>query len=158
MNLLDSVILVLVAGSLLFLLVLVGRRSWISRQATRRDAAVAALRPAAIELIEDAGDPPPLRGLNAEVFAELLGGYSLVVRGEPRERIAAYFESTGAVDEQLASLGSRRAWRRATPPLPREDGAAARAVPARLGALAVKQRAWRAAAEGGPGGNGKEEG
>jgi hypothetical protein len=99
MDLLGFVILVLVAGSMLFLLTLVGRRSWIAYEAKRRDAAVTELRPAAIELIEDVADPPPLRGLDAEVFAELLGGYSLVVRGAPRERIAAYFESTGAVDE-----------------------------------------------------------
>jgi HEAT repeat protein len=146
MDALGSAVLVLVAGSMLFLLVLVGRRSWIGYRAGRRDAAVAALRPAAIELIEDAGDPPPLRGLDAEVFAELLGGYSLVVRGEPRERIAAYFESTGAVDEQLALLGSRRAWRRATAAFTLGDMGSPHAVPALLGALDDKRRAVRAAA------------
>lgn len=146
MELLGFVILVLVAGSMLFLLLLVGRRSWIAYEAKRRDAAVAALRPAAIELIEEVGDPPPLRGVDAEVFAELLGGYSLVVRGAPRQRIAAYFESTGAVEEQLALLRSRRAWRRATAAFTLGDMGSARAVPALLGALDDKRRAVRAAA------------
>ena len=146
MDLLGFVILFLVAGSMLFLLVLVGRRSWLAYRARRRGAAVAALRPAAIELIEDVADPPPLRGLDGEVFAELLGGYSLVVRGAPRQRIAAYFESTGAVDEQLELLGSRRAWRRATAAFALGDMGSAHAVPALLRALDDKRRAVRAAA------------
>jgi HEAT repeat protein len=146
MELLGYVILVLVAGAMLFLLLLVGRRSWIAYEAKRRDTAVAALRPAAIELIENVAEPPSLRGRDAEVFAELLGGYSLVVRGAPRERIAAYFESTGAVEEQLALLGSRRAWRRATAAFTLGDMGSARAVPPLLGALDDKRRAVRSAA------------
>jgi HEAT repeat protein len=145
MDLLGFVILALVAGSLLFLLLLVWRRSWLAYRARRRDAAVAALRPAAIELIEEVADPPALRGLDAAVFAELLGGYSLVLRGAPRERIAAYFESAGAVDEQLGLLRSRRAWRRATAAFSLGDMGSTRAVPALLGALDDKRRAVRAA-------------
>jgi HEAT repeat protein len=146
MGLLDLVILVLLAGAMLFLLVLVGRRSWLARRERRRDTVVQALRPAAIELVEDVADPPALRGFDAEVFAELLGGYAIVVKGAPRGRIAAYFESTGAVDEQLRLLESRRSWRRATAAFALGDMGSERAVPALLRALDDGNRDVRAAA------------
>ena len=146
MELLGLAILVLDVGALLFLLVLVGRRSWVAYREAQRDQAVPALRTAALELIEDGGDPPPLRGSDARVFAQLLEGYSQVVRGEPRGRIAAYFEATGGVDEQLALLRSRRAFRRATAAFTLGDMGSMRAVPALLAALDDRRRAVRAAA------------
>lgn len=138
--------LVLLEGALLFLLVLVGRRSWLAVRARKRRAAVEALRPAAIELVEDMGDPPPLRGFDAEVFAELLSGYAIAVRGVPRERIAAYFERTGAVDEQLRLLRSRRGWKRATAAFALGDMGSPLAVPALLDALDDRNADVRAAA------------
>jgi HEAT repeat protein len=138
--------LVLLAGSLGFLLVLVGRRSWLATRARRRNAAIQALRPAAIELVEDVGDPPPLRGFKAAVFAELLSGYALAVRGAPRERIAAYFERTGAVDEQLRLLRSRRGWKRASAAFALGDMGSRLAVPALLVALDDPDADVRAAA------------
>lgn len=138
--------LIMLVGSMAFLLVLVGRRSWLAAKGRRRTAAVQALRPAAIELVEDVGDPPALRGFQAEVFAELLSGYALAVRGSPRERIAAYFERTGAVDEQLRLLRNRRGWKRASAAFALGDMGSPRAVPALLEALDDRNGDVRAAA------------
>ena len=138
--------LVLLAGAMAFLLVLVARRSWLAARSRRRKAVVQVLRPAAIELVEDIGDPPALRGYQAEVFAELLSGYAIAVRGAPRERIAAYFERTGAVDEQLRLLHSRRGWKRATAAFALGDMGSPRAVPALLAALDDPNGDVRAAA------------
>ena len=149
---------VLVAASLVFLLLLVVRRTWLTSQARRREAAVKALRPAAIELVEDVGDPPILRGFEAEVFAELLSGYSIAVRGSPRERIAAYFERTGAVDEQLGLLRSARNWKRATAAFALGDMGSPRAVPALLDALHDKDADVRGAAARSLGRLGSDEG
>jgi len=145
-QLVQAGVVVLVVGSLLFLLALVARRTWLARRARKRQAAVQALRPAAIELVEDVGDPPHLRGYEAEVFAELLAGYSIAVRGTPRERIAAYFERTGAIEEQLKLLRSRRHWKRAAAAFALGDMGSARAVPALLEALDDKDADVRGAA------------
>jgi HEAT repeat protein len=68
-----------------------------------------------VELID--GDvpasPPSLGGTEAEVFAELLAEYSRQLRGAPRERIVAFFESSGMFDEQVRRLSHRRASHRA---------------------------------------------
>jgi HEAT repeat protein len=157
MGLVGVGLVVFVGAAMLFLLVLVARRSWLAYQGRRRAAAVVALRPAAIELVENVADPPALRGYEAEVFAELLGGYALAVRGAPRERIAAYFERTGAVDEQLRLLRSRHAWRRATAAFTLGDMGSTRAVAALLHALEDKRRAVRAAAARSLGRLGAEE-
>jgi HEAT repeats len=149
--------LIMLVGSMAFLLVLVGRRSWLAARARRRKAAVQALRPAAIELVEDVGDPPALRGFQAEVFAELLSGYAIAVRGAPRERIAAYFERTGAVEEQLCLLRSARAWKRATAAFALGDMGSPRAVPALLEALDDRNGDVRAAASRSLGRIGPEE-
>ena len=149
--------LIMLVGSMAFLLVLVGRRSWLAAQARRRTAAVQALRPAAIELVEDVGDPPVLHGFQAEVFAELLSGYAIAVRGAPRERIAAYFERAGAVDEQLRLLRSRRGWKRATAAFALGDMGSLRAVPALLEALDDRNGDVRAAASRSLGRIGPEE-
>jgi len=149
--------LVLFVGSLAFLLLLVGRRSWLAAKGRRRTAAVQELRPAAIELVEDVGDPPALRGFEAEVFAELLSGYALAVRGAPRERIAAYFERTGAVDEQLQLLRNRSGWKRAGAAFTLGDMCSPRAVPALLEALDDRNGDVRAAASRSLGRIGPEE-
>jgi HEAT repeat protein len=143
---LELVIVALVAATLVVLVVLVGRRSWVVHRTRRRDAIVRALRPAAVSLVEDVGEPPALRGYEAQVFAELLGGYALVVRGAPRGRIASYFERTGAVDEQLHLLTSRRAWKRATAAFALGDMGSERAVPDLLRALDDRSGDVRAAA------------
>ena len=64
----------------------------------------------------------------------------------PRERIAAYFERTGAVDEQLRLLRSRRGWKRATAAFALGDMGSPRAVPALLEALDDPSGDVRAAA------------
>jgi HEAT repeats len=135
------------AAALLLLLVFVARRSWHVRRQRRREAYVAAIRPVALGLIEGEGpEPPVLRGEEAETFAELLSTYGRVVSGDSRRRIVAYFESTGAVDEQHVRLTSRRAWRRATAAFALGDMGSERAVPWLLDALDDKNRDVRAAA------------
>ena len=139
---------VVFAGTLLLILVLVLRRTYMGRRARSRDRLVRRLRPVAIAFVEsdDPEPAPELRGREAEVFASLLGGYARLVRGPPWERIAAYFEASGAVDEQLGRLRSRRAWRRAAAAFTLGDMGARRAAPALLVALGDRVRDVRMAA------------
>ena len=140
--------LVLTAGSLLLLLVLVARRSYLAHRARTRDELVHRLRPLAIAFVEsdEPQTPPELRGLEAEIFANLLGTYARLLRGAAWERIAAYFEATGGVDEQLGRLHSRRAWRRATAAFTLGDMCSSRAAPDLLVALDDPAREVRMAA------------
>jgi HEAT repeats len=140
--------LVFVAGSLLLILVLVVRRSYLAYRARARGELVTRLRPVAIAFVEseDPEAAPELHGREAEVFASLLGGYARLLRGPAWERIAAYFEATGGVDEQLERLHSRRAWRRATAAFTLGDMCARRAAPELLVALGDRVRDVRMAA------------
>src|SRR5262245_9014548 len=140
--------LVLLAGSVLLVLALVVRRSFLAWQERRRDALVARLRAAALALVDgDAAKPPPeLRGAEQEVFAALLNGYARRLSGDARARIADYFETSGGVDEQLTRLGSRRAWRRATAAFALGDMCSSRASPDLLRALGDRRREVRMAA------------
>jgi HEAT repeat protein len=140
--------LALAAASALFILVLVLRRTWLSRRRRAREALAERLRPRAVALVESDGDedPPELRGAEAEVFAELLSGYSRLLRGEPRERIARYFEASGAVAEQIRMLRSRRTWRRATAAFVLGDMGSPRADPELVRMLDDRAREVRMAA------------
>ena len=128
---------VLLVASLLLILVLVVRR-WRVTSAHRRDERLTReLRPAAIELIEsDGADPPAGLGHDEKaVFAGLLAGYGRQLRGLSRERIVAYFESSGAVTEQMARLERGRSWRRAAAAFALGDMGSTQAAPNLLRAL-----------------------
>lgn len=148
MRLLAYVGVVFLAGTLLLIVVLVARRSFLRRQAKVRGELVERLRPVAIAFV-DSQEPEPapeLHGRESEVFAELLGRYARSLRGAAWGRIAAYFEATGGVDEQLGRLHSRRAWRRATAAFTLGDMCARRVVPELVAALDDRVRDVRMAA------------
>jgi HEAT repeat protein len=134
--------------TLLFLVALVGRHSYLLRRERARNEIAERLRPVATSFVEaEEPEPPPeLRGEDAVVFADLLGGYARLLRGAPSERIAAYFEATGAVDEQLRALQDGRGWRRATAAFTLGEMGARRAAPALLAALDDRVRDVRMAA------------
>jgi HEAT repeat protein len=135
------------AGTLLFLVLLVARRSYIAHRERRRAGLVAQLRPGAIAFVGGGDDAvPEYHGAEAEVFAELLGNYTRLLRGDARSRIASYYESSGGVDEQLARLRSRWAWKRATAAFTLGDMSSKQAVPGLLAALDDKRRDVRMAA------------
>jgi hypothetical protein len=128
---------VLLVANLLLILMLVVRR-WRVTSAQRRDEKLTReLRPAAIELIEsDGADPPPGLGPDEKrVFADLLASYGRQLRGLSRERIVAYFESSGAVTEQVGRLERGRAWHRAAAAFALGDMGSTQAVPNLLRAL-----------------------
>ena len=137
----------LVGATVVFMLLLVARRWRVVREERRRDELVTRLRPAAVELLEadTPQAPPQLHGPEAHVFAQLLAGYARVLRGEPQDRIAAYFEGVGGVDAEIRHLRSRRTWRRATAAFTLGDMASRRAVPALLESLADRAREVRVA-------------
>jgi len=145
---LEVIGVVLLATSLVFIVVLTARRSYTGSRIRRRDRLTTELRPLAIAFVEGGADEavPEYRGLEAEVFAELLGGYARLLRGEGRERIAAYFERRGGVDEQLRRLESRRAWKRATAAFMLGDMCSHRAVGELMPALGDRARPVRMAA------------
>jgi HEAT repeat protein len=127
-------------GSLLLILVLVIRRSFLARRAGRRDALVARLRPMALAFVdgESTKPVPDLQGTEAEVFAALLDGYARLLSGEARERIAAYFEASGGVDA--------RAWKRASAAFTLGDMCSLRAAPSLIRGLDDRARDVRMAA------------
>jgi HEAT repeat protein len=146
MDVVEVIAFVLFAGSLLFIFVLVIRRSFLARQARRHNELVRRLRPTALALVDAAEPVSELHGEEAEAFAGILGGYARSVSGDARRRIATYFEASGGVEEQLRSLRSRRAWRRATAAFTLGDMGSPRAVPDLLRALDDRARDVRMAA------------
>ena len=134
-------------GTVTFLVLLVARRSYIAHRERRRAGLVAQLRPAAIAFVGGGDDAvPEYHGADAEVFAELLGNYTRLLRGDARTRIASYYERSGGVDEQVRRLQSRWAWKRATAAFTLGDMASKRAVPGLLAALDDNRRDVRMAA------------
>ncbi len=118
------------------------------RRQRRHDRLVKELRRPAILLLEsDEREPPPsLAGADKAVFAELLGGYSRQLSGPSKDRIVAYFEATGAVDEEVSALRSRRSWRRAAAAFTLGDIGSKRAVGSLIAALDDPAREVRMAA------------
>jgi hypothetical protein len=135
------------AASALFVLALLARRLRLASLERRRVRLLAQLRPAAIGLVEgEDPQPPDLTTSEAEVFAELLSRYARSLRGPEHDRIAAYFESTGAVDAQLRRLHSLLSWRRGAAAFALGDMGAARAAPELLRTLEDDNRDVRNAA------------
>jgi hypothetical protein len=138
---------VLVTANVVLILVLVVRRWWVVARQKRHDALVTRLRRPAIEFIESDSDAPPSFGRAEQVvFAGLLANYARQLRGASRQRIIAYFETSGAIGEQTTRLHSRRAWRRATAAFALGDMGSTRAVPDLLRALDDRARDTRMAA------------
>ena len=108
-----SVVLVLALAGVALVLALIVLRTWRSARDRRLREVAERLRPAAIELVDTPdAEPPALTGTEARVFAELLAHYSRMLRGDDDERIGAYFEASGAVDQLRHRLRSRRLRRR----------------------------------------------
>jgi HEAT repeats len=139
---------VLVTANIVLILVLVVRRWWVVARQRRHDTLVTRLRRPAVEFIEsDSSDAPPSFGRAEQVvFAGLLANYARQLRGASRQRIIAYFETSGAIGEQTTRLHSRRAWRRATAAFALGDMGSIRAVPDLLRALDDRARDPRMAA------------
>jgi HEAT repeat protein len=139
---------VLVAANVVLILVLLSRRWLVLRRQHRHDRLVQELRRSAILLVEsdESELPPALAGADKAVFAELLAGYSRQLSGPSKDRIVAYFEATGAVDDELAALRSRRSWRRAAAAFTLGDFGSTRAVGALIATLDDPAREVRMAA------------
>ena len=127
--------------------VLVGRRLWLGRVERRRSALEQRLRPVALELVD--GEEPELGKLSAEearALATILGRYARKLRGEPRDRIAQFFEGLGAVQRELKRLGSRRSAKRATAAFTLGDMGAETSIAPLIAALDDRVRDVRSAA------------
>jgi HEAT repeat protein len=133
--------------ALLTMSVLIGRRIGLTRAERRRAKLEAALRPLALELVD--GEEPELGRLSAaeaRVLAAILGRYARKLRGEPRERIAAFFDTRGAVRRELRRLTSRRSSRRAAAAFALGDMGSGTAVEPLIAALDDRSRDVRSAA------------
>ncbi|HEY7071680.1 MAG TPA: HEAT repeat domain-containing protein [Acidimicrobiales bacterium] len=141
-------ILAVLLANLALVVLIAGRRMRARRYARRDGRLLAQLRRPALELVDGDGaaDPPVLDGQEARVFVEILSHYGRQVRGEPHDRIVAYFETHGVVDEQLRRLGHQRAWVRATAAYTLGDTGAPRAAPALVACLDDRSPDVRAAA------------
>jgi hypothetical protein len=142
------VAILLAAVNVVLVLMLLLARWWMARVQRRHDALVQQLRRPAVELVD--GDepvvPPNLGRVEREVFAELLSAYSRGLRGTAKDRIVAYFETSGAVDEQIGRLRGRRSSTRAAAAFALGDMGSARAIPGLLNALDDPSRDVRMAA------------
>jgi hypothetical protein len=138
----------MVAANIALIVTLLLRRWSSRRRQHRHDRMVQQLRRPAIRLVEsdESENPPVLAGADRAVFAELLAGYSRQLSGPSKDRIVAYFEATGAVDDELAALRSRRSWRRATAAFRLGDMGSTRSVGSLIAALDDSAREVRMAA------------
>jgi HEAT repeat protein len=144
---LDIASVVLALAGILTLLLLVGRRSVLKRQARNTAELEGRMRPVAIRMVEgEAEAPADLDHGAVRTLAAILARYARALRGESTERIAAFFERRGYVEEELQRLGSRRAWRRAGAAFALGDMGSSQAVPPLLKALGDRDRDVRAAA------------
>jgi hypothetical protein len=139
----------LFAVSAMLLVLIVVRRVAFARQERVRLDAEERLRPFALALVAGDGDgeePPPLGTRDAVLFAGLLARYARRLHGGSAARIADYFERNGVVAREIAALGDRRTWRRATAAYALGDMFSETAVPVLLEALRDRGRDVRAAA------------
>lgn len=137
----------LAALSALFVLVLVVRRLQIARGVRFEREEEGRLRPLALALVDgETLDPAALGRRSARVLAGLVARYARWLDGDARTQIAAFFERTGGVAEEIGALGDRRAWRRATAAYSLGDMGSPTSVPGLLHALDDPERAVRAAA------------
>jgi hypothetical protein len=128
--------LVLAVANLIVLAVLAGRRAALARAETRAQVAQDRMREAALALVD--GEEVDLGSLGDEDaggLAALLSRYGRLLTGAARREIAAFFEARGDVGREVAALGDRRSWRRATAARRLGDMGSRAAVPALLGAL-----------------------
>jgi HEAT repeat protein len=123
------------------------RRLALARQERRTQAVEAQLESVALALIAGEGDDLPSLGeRELPVLAALLARYSQRLTGSERARIAAFFESTGSLEREVALLDDRREWKRATAAFALGDMASPRAIPPLLAALDDREEAVRGAA------------
>jgi len=107
--------LALALTSVLALTLLVARRLVLAWGERRRIVALERLRPVALAIVD--GEPIPVEERahaeeQAELLAELLARYARQLRGDARQRIGEFFETSGAVERELRRLRSRRRRRR----------------------------------------------
>ena len=127
--------------------VLVGRRLRLGRVERRRAALEQQLRPVALELVD--GEEPELGRLSAEearALAAILGRYARKLRGEPRDRIAQFFEERGAVQRELERLACPASAKRATAAFALGDMGAETSIAPLIAALDDRVRDVRSAA------------
>ena len=136
----------LTAFVVIFICVLLTRRAWLARLEQLRKAADDRLGTLPLELMSGEVASPRLSAAETEALSRVLARYSRELAGEGSLEIATFFEESGGVDREHASLKHRRVWRRATAAFTLGDMAASRAVPALLVALEDSDRSVRAAA------------
>jgi HEAT repeat protein len=146
LRLLEVSALVLAGLSVLFLVVLAVRRILVGVSERRRAELEEELRPVALAVVEEGKPPPGLSAAAETELARILGRYGRGLRGDAKERIARYFESSGALDECVRSLQHRRGWARAEAAYTLGAIGSPRAVEPLLAALGDDDRDVRSAA------------
>jgi HEAT repeat protein len=147
MRILSLIAFALLAASVVVVIVLFVRRSWLTRRERQWRAATDRVRPAVLALLDgDGAAGEGLSRLDEDAFASLLRLYATSVRGQARARITAWFEATGAVGRELGHLRDRVGWRRAQAAFTLGDMGSAAAVPGLVAALVDDSLEVRAAA------------
>jgi HEAT repeat protein len=147
-SVLEIVAFAVSACSITMLAVLVTRRWELARRDRHRRELESRLKPAALDLLHAAAEPPEDLGVEEkEALADLLGRYARTVRGTTHDRIVEYFARQGTIERELAVLtGARRPWRRATAAFRLGDIGSEAAAPALIAALRDRDRDTRIAA------------
>ena len=147
-QLLQLVGLGLSALALATMLVLAGRRLSLGRIERAREQRENALRPLALELV-DGEAPAEVATLDVEqarALAAILGRYARLLRGEGRERIAAFFEARGDVAREVQRLDARRGTTRAAAAFALGDMGSPAAIEPLIASLDDRVRDVRSAA------------
>jgi HEAT repeat protein len=135
----------LAGGSVTFVGVLIFRRIRLHRLDVERQEAEARLEPLALALV-DGDEVQAVDSRDAEILAGMLSRYARQVSGDARVAVARYFEHSGGVDREVAALGDRHAWQRASAAHLLGDMGSERAIGALLAALGDHSRDVRTAA------------
>jgi len=135
----------LATGSAAFVGVLVFRRIYLQRLDVHLRDAEARLEPLALALV-DGDEVQAVDARDADVLAGMLSRYARQLTGDARVALARYFEQSGGVEREVAALGDRRGWQRATAASLLGDMGSERAIPPLLVALGDHSRDVRTAA------------
>lgn len=145
LHVLAWVAIALAVANVLGVATLIYQRVRIRRRDTRRDELEAHVTPLALALL-DGKEPGELDAGAQLALVDVLSRYSRLVRGAPREHIAAYFAGSAAYQRALHDLSARKRWRRTAAAFTLGDMAVPAATPELRRALHDRDREVRAAA------------
>lgn len=107
-----SVVLASIATVMVIAIAL--QRKRLARRHEDRSAREDRLRPLALLIAEGVPPSDPVDPSDVDILAALVGRYGRHLRGDARERVAAFFSAFGVVAGLVQDMKSPKSWKRAT--------------------------------------------